>query len=489
MDEVDEKPLVLLFGCPELNRGLRERGFATSTTRSSRQLFEPKEDLQARAIIIGPEAFRDLAASETLPRLRERWPMVDIVVWAWKASGAQVRDALTAGAKDVLMTKSSETCVREIAKIVEAQQLLPRAARLGDARGERTVFEGMHARSRTMWDLFDTATRVASTEATVLLLGETGTGKELLARAIHRHSGRGGRFVPVNSGGFNEALVDSELFGHVKGAFTGATSDKEGLFRHADKGTLFLDEIGNVPLTAQYHLLRVLQEGAVRPVGGHEEQHIDVRVVAATSNALEEDVQRGRFREDLFYRLDVIRLEIPPLRERPEDVVFLFAHFARKIAQEYNVTRPDLHESFLDALVAYRWPGNVRQLENFTERLVLTHTGQRVDADAFGRLLPFQERQARGLSKQRVSQPVHQTDADIDTSKSLEETLQPQVEALERAYLQACLRACKGRMGAAAKQAGVSRRTLLRKLQQYGLDKRLYRGASQEDDPVSSETH
>ncbi|MEZ4272556.1 MAG: sigma-54 dependent transcriptional regulator, partial [Myxococcota bacterium] len=329
---------------------------------------------------------------------------------------------------------------------------------------------------RRMWDLFDTATQIASTEATVLILGETGTGKELLARAIHRHSGRSGRFVPINCGAVNETLVDSELFGHVKGAFTGATYDKQGLFKHAQGGTLFLDEIGNVPLTAQYHLLRALQEGTVRPVGGHDEIEVDVRIIAATSTSLENDVQHGRFREDLFYRLDVIRLELPPLRERPEDIVFLFAHFARKIAEEYNVQRPDLHEGFLDALVNYEWPGNVRQLENFTERLVLTYTGRRVGANVFERLLPF-KKQRRSASNTRSLRHIHNvTGAEpVDASKTLEETLKPQIANLERRYLEACLRKSQGRIGVAAKTAGISRRTMLRKLKAYGVDKALFR--------------
>lgn len=479
MDGSQGKPLILLFGCSELGRPLRQRGMLTSTVRNLRQILQPKQDLQARLIVIDPTALREFRVDETVPELRERWPMVDVVLWSVRPSGSLVRSALKAGAKDVLMSSSREVCARELANIIDAQRLLPRAARLGDERGERSEFEGMYARSQRMWDLFDTATQVATTEATVLILGETGTGKELLARAIHRHSTRSGRFVPVNCGGFNESLVDSELFGHVQGAFTGATHNKDGLFKHADTGTLFLDEIGNVPLTAQYHLLRALQEGAIRPVGGQEEHEVDVRVIAATSSALEDDVQKGRFREDLFYRLDVIRLEIPPLRERQEDILFLFAHFARKNAEDYNVERPDLEDDFIDSLINYEWPGNVRQLQNFTERMVLTYTGQRIGADVFERLVPFNSAEKKPQpSRSRVIRrgDYSALEIPVDINRTLEETVKPQIEALERVYLESCLTACRGRVGDTAERAGISRRTLLRKLNHYQIDKSAFRG-------------
>ena len=446
---------------------------ATSSVRSLRQILQPTEDLTARAIVIGPEVYRHQQKTNTIIKLREAWSMVDVIIWSPKAGGSMVRDALSAGAADVLLSSSAEHCANEIKKLVGAQQLLPRAVRLGGGRSEETQFEGMYARARKMWDLFDTATRVAPTEATILILGETGTGKELLARAIHKHSKRTGRFVPLNCGAIDPSLLNSELFGHVKGSFTGASHDKDGLFMHAESGTLFLDEIGNLPLAAQYHLLRALQEGAIRPVGGQEELKIDVRVIAATSNMLDEDVQQGRFREDLFYRLDVLRLEIPSLRERPEDIVFLFAHFARKYADTYNVERPDLREAFLDALVKYDWPGNVRQLENFTERLILTHCGQLVGSREFDKLIPPQERPQQDSNTSRSFRGL--TESVIDISKSLEETIKPQIEEWERKYLEACLHASHGRVGAAAKLARIGRRTLTRKMSHYGLDKADFR--------------
>lgn len=481
---------LLLCGCPELSKPLRDQGMGTAVVRSLRRLFEPAKDAP-RAIVLGAEVLRGHELREVFANLRDRWPLVDVILWAPRGSGALVREALNAGAKDVLLSHAPQACARDIANIIAAQRLLPRAVRLGGDRVERSDFEGLVSRSRRMWDLFDTITQIAATDATVLILGETGTGKELVARAIHRRSHRRGRFVAINCGAVNPSLIDSELFGHVKGAFTGASADKAGLFKHAHGGTLLLDEIGNLPVAAQYHLLRALQEGAVRPVGGHEELDVDARVIAATSTKLEDDVREGRFREDLFYRLDVIRLEIPPLRERPEDILYLFAHFARTLADEYNVTRPELRDDFLDALVTYAWPGNVRQLQNFTERLVLTHAGRSVDASILRRLLPFKSEHAAAAT--RVP-PTSEAPAEavvppsIDTSMSLEEYLAPRQRALEQAYLRACLHETKGRVGRAAARAGISRRTLLRKLRAYGLDKAIFRGAPSSQTEESTDT-
>ncbi len=477
MATTDDRPLVLLFGCPQLAPPLRERGYDASTVRSLKQVLQPTEYFEARVIVIGASALGEFRAAETLPRIRDRWPMVDLVILAPEAGGSLVREALNAGARDVLLSTSTDACAATVAAIVDGQKLLPRAAPSEDEPRE-VHHEGIYTRSPRLWDALDLANRIAPTEATVLILGETGTGKELLARAIHRKSGRSGRFVPVNCGAVSETLVGTELFGHVKGAFTGATTSKDGLFRHAEGGTLFLDEIGNIPLTVQYHLLRALQEGTIRPVGSHEEMPVDVRVVAATSASLVDEVNRGRFREDLMYRLDVIRLEIPPLRERPEDIIYLFAHFSRKIADEYSVERPHPDERFLDSLVDHSWPGNVRELENFTERLVLTSSGQRVGAEVFERLLPDARRDdalpvASGRSGR--AQAFESVEPAIDIDRTMDQCLGPRVAALESSYIASCLAAEGGRVAATAERAGVSRRTLLRKMKEYRIDKAQYR--------------
>jgi DNA-binding NtrC family response regulator len=488
------EPLVILFACSQLGSALKHHGFKIQELNDKKHLFSPSSAQNVRVILLGPTTITDASADEMITVTREAWPLVDIVVWSPNADSNLVRMSLNAGARDVLLWSNGDKCAGELLKIVQAQQLLPRSTQSRGDNQKEHVFEGIYARSRCMWDLFDLTARIAYTDATVLVLGETGTGKELLARAIHRMSQRSGRFVPLNCGAINETLVDSELFGHVKGAFTGAHSNKEGLFSHANHGTLFLDEIGNVPLTAQYHLLRALQESTIRPVGSQSELPIDVRVIAATSNDLTEDVTAGNFREDLLYRLDVIRLEIPPLRERPDDIVFLFAHFAKKVSKEYNVSRPDLKDEFLDALCAHPWYGNVRELENFTERAILTQTGQRLGSQDFEDLIAPSHRRPKfggalfdgtlnaktsgGSRNPRIESHDQTTPkrceddkTAINTTLTLAEHLEPNVNTLERDYLIACLRETGGKISLTAERAGISRRTLLRKMKQHQLDK------------------
>ncbi|MEM9695831.1 MAG: sigma-54 dependent transcriptional regulator, partial [Myxococcota bacterium] len=316
-----------------------------------------------RVVVVGLRRPGDAdTADARLRALVQAMPLIDLVVWAPKAGPALVRTAFRAGAADVLITSSSRVVARAVERVIEAQRVLPRAAQEGDD-GRPPVaqqFEGLLSRSPKMHDLFEMVLQVAESDATVLIMGETGTGKELLARAIHRRSQRStGRFVAVNCGAIQETLIETELFGHEAGAFTGATSPKPGLFRHAEGGTLMLDEVGTLPMNSQYSLLRVLQESTVRPVGGYGETPVDVRVVAATSTPLVDAMAAGSFRDDLFYRLDVIRLDVPPLRERREDIIYLFSLFARQFAEQYSLPRPEVSDDFLDGLVNFDWPGNV----------------------------------------------------------------------------------------------------------------------------------
>ena len=234
-----------------------------------------------------------------------------------------------------------------------------------------------------MKSVFDTVKRLASFNTTVLVVGESGTGKELLARAIHHNSPRRGKsFIAINCGAIPEALMESELFGHKKGSFTDATRDKKGLFEEADGGTIFLDEIGEMPLHLQVKLLRALQEQQIRRVGDEEAIDIDVRVVAATLRDLEKDVKEGRFRDDLYYRLNVVNIELPALRERPEDIPILIDHFLKKLNKRLGIEIKDVDPNAMKALMNYRWRGNVRELENCIERsMVLTDSGK-IDLDS-----------------------------------------------------------------------------------------------------------
>jgi DNA-binding NtrC family response regulator len=406
--------------------------------------------------------------------LRRELPLTDVLVWYPGGSAAAVRAALLEGARDVVLESRVDVPVARITRILEEQTLLPLILEHEDRSDGAWRFEGLISRSREMWDLFSTCIRTAGTEATVLILGETGTGKDLIARAIHRRSGRSGRFVAVDCGAVPESLIDSQLFGHVEGAFTGAVGAKDGLFRYADGGTLFLDEVDNIPMSAQNRLLRTLQSETVRPVGGDDEIRTDVRVIAATSAPLEASIEQGTFREDLFYRLDVIRLIVPPLRERPEDVVFLFGHFAQRLADQYSLERPKITGEFLDEVHSYDWPGNVRELENFVERLLLTHPGERLNRAHFQSL----NRSYRGRDDDQAEEgrPPRRTPPDqADLASPLGDVVAGAVQEVERNYLEALLTETGGRMAETARRAGINRRTLLRKLNQLGIDRRDFR--------------
>jgi DNA-binding NtrC family response regulator len=445
------------------------------SVQSLQQLSRKKSDFAPRLSIVESDVVPN-QLTEALKLLRQTWPLADMIVWAPKATGSVVRSAFLAGAKDVVISSSVTRLTETVQHVLHHQQFLPVADELASRRSRASRFESMLSRSNKMWDLFDTCSRVAPSEATVLIVGETGTGKELLARAIHHRSKRGGRFVATNCASITPELVESELFGHQKGAFTGAHSNKQGLVRHADQGTFFLDEIGDMPESAQMSLLRLLQEGKIRPVGGHDEIPVDVRILAATHVSLDEAVARGDFREDLFYRLDVIRMNVPPLRERPEDIVYLFGHFSKQLAKHYGLPRVDVSDGFLEAMSAYTWSGNIRQLENFAERVVLARTQRRLSARDFARLIQHSQSPSRTPSqatlKNAPSSATNPPEADVvDISETLEQHMAPALEKLERQYLEAILQAHQGRIGESAEQAGVSRRTLLRKLKAHRIDK------------------
>lgn len=408
-------------------------------------------------------------ADAVIEPLRRERPLADWVLWLPQGNAAQVRRFFHLGVADVVVSRDEAKLAEAVQAVLRKQQFQPQLDQLRGQRARGARFDALLSRSDAMWDLFDLCTRIATTNANVLIIGETGTGKELLARAIHRRSGRSGRFVAANCASLSSELLNSELFGYERGAFTGADRARKGLVLHADQGTLLLDEIGDMPPEGQLSLLRMLQERKIRPVGSLTEIPVDVRVIAATHVSLDVAVREGSFREDLFYRLDVIRMNVPPLRERPEDILFLFGTFTKRHARQYGLDPPTFSNSFFDALLEYGWPGNVRQLENFSERLVLSRTPRALTRKDFNRLKANRDNETRDGRSQPP--PAFQ----LDLSRSLEENLAPWVSQLERDYLDRLLRACHGTIGAAAEQAGISRRTLLRKMKQYGMDKRDYK--------------
>jgi two-component system response regulator HydG len=302
-----------------------------------------------------------------------------------------------------------------------------------------------------MQRIFRLIGKVAPTESTVLILGESGTGKELIARAIHLQSRRArGAFVPVNCAALPENLIESELFGYVRGAFTGAANSRRGLIEEADGGTLFLDEIGEMPASTQVKLLRFLENSEVRRLGDNETRIVDVRVLAATNVDLKRQLGDGRFREDLYYRLNVVTIEIPPLRERREDIPLLAGYFLDKFGKAAGRPDMDFAEDAKAALLRYDYPGNVRELENAIQRAVTLAEGKRMTRQD----LPPAFLQAATLPPARV-------DEDIRDSWSLEE--------LEREHIQRVLVRQKGNVTNTARQLGISRTTLWRKMHKYHL--------------------
>jgi len=310
--------------------------------------------------------------------------------------------------------------------------------------------------SRAMEEILERAARVAKTDSPVLLLGESGTGKEVLAEAIHRASRRAdGPLVKVNCGAIPPSLLESELFGHEAGAFTGAVGETLGLFRAADGGTIFLDEVGELPLALQVKLLRVLQDGEVRPVGGTEPFHVDVRMIAATNKDLAEEVKQGRFRDDLFYRLNVVPLRIPPLRERREDIPLLVEHFLRRVAERGRPLKSVAPEA-MEVLMGYDWPGNVRQLENAVEHAVVLGRGDRIEV----RDLPQAIRGGKSV------RPIEAAPAEAETT----------LREIEMAALRRALEASGGNLTRAARALGITRRALTYRIEKYGIEVQRRRG-------------
>ncbi|MBL8028129.1 MAG: sigma-54-dependent Fis family transcriptional regulator [Fibrobacteres bacterium] len=326
-----------------------------------------------------------------------------------------------------------------------------------DIAGEAGVAPEMIGRSAGMTAVRDLIGRAAPSDSTVLILGESGTGKELAARAIHEGSSRkGAPFVAVNCAAFGEGVLESELFGHEKGAFTGAVSARAGRFELADGGTLFLDELGEIPLSIQVKLLRVLQERCFERVGGVREVKSDFRLVAATNRKLDEEVKAGRFREDLYYRLNIIPISLPPLRERREDIPLLVNHMLEKLSVRVKRRGVTLAPETLEKLVAYNWPGNIRELENILERTIVLSKNDK--------LLPSD------LPQHLVGSAVLSAAPASPSEGGFKEAIKSSKAGMEREYISQALKEENGNRTNTAKRLGISRKGLQLKIKEYGLE-------------------
>lgn len=331
-----------------------------------------------------------------------------------------------------------------------------RIKELNKELGSRYKYDSMIGKSKPMQSLYALLDKIKGADTTVLIQGENGTGKELIAKSIHYNSNRKDKhFVIQNCSAFNDNLLESELFGHVKGSFTGALKDKKGLFEIADKGTFFLDEIGDTSPQMQVKLLRVLQEGTFTPVGATEQKKVDVRIIAATNRNLKEMVEQGTFREDLYYRLNVINIRVPPLRERKEDMPFLTDFFLSKIAESMGGPRRTLTKRALEKLYDYAWPGNVRELQNEIERLVV--------------LSGDETKLAAELLSPKI---LESGDKNKVQGSRLHGKLKDALEDLERDMIREGLRRTGWNKSKLAKELGISRAGLIMKVEKYGLDKR-----------------
>ncbi len=432
---------------------LRDDGYEVLTAidgTSGLQLFQAHEV----ALVLTDIRMPEMDGFELLTRLKTMQPDLPVIVFTAFGTINAAVDAIKVGAFDYLTKPVPRDHLRAaVRKALEVAALRTENRHLREVVAERFSFATMIAGSRAMRSVTDLAARVAPAETTVLLEGESGTGKELLAKGIHFHSGRSrAPVVTINCGAIPEQLLESELFGHRRGSFTGAVADKRGKFEAADRGTIFLDEIGELPLLLQVKLLRVLQEREIDKVGDTRPVKVDVRVIAATNRNLEKMVADGTFRDDLYYRLAVVSLRMPPLRERVDDVPLLVEHFMRKHAERLGRPQPPVDKAVYSAFNLYNWPGNIRELENVIERALVLDTNQTIGLDDLPERLRARQQRIGNL---RLELP--------DEGISLED--------VEREILLASLEKNNWNQTRAAAYLNITRSTLLYRMQKFGLER------------------
>ncbi len=432
--------------CFELQ--LRSAGFEVDQAGSAEEALK----LADRAdLILTDLRLPGMDGLELLSLIRRQNTQTPVVVMTAFGTIETAVEAMKAGAADFLLKPFSlDHLMAVVNKALQFRALQDENRQLREELGRRYEFDNIIGRSPPMQEIFATIMRVAPSRATVLLAGESGVGKDLIARAIHYHSPRvKNPFVKINCTAIPENLMESELFGYEKGAFTGAVGTKPGKFEQADTGTVFLDEIGDVPASIQVKLLRVLQEREFERLGSNKTRHIDVRIVAATNQDLRAALEQGTFREDLYYRLNVVPINIPPLRERREDIPFLAEHFVHKLAGDSGSRVESITDAAIQRLMSYHWPGNVRELENVIERSLVLCAGIRLDAP----------------------------DIRLDTApRARPQTIEnflPEgmtLDEFEQAVIREALRRAEGNKSQAARLLGLTRNALRYRLSQMGIE-------------------
>jgi two-component system response regulator HydG len=440
---VDDDP----EACELLEGALRTRGHRVKSKNEAREAIDALRD-EEFDLLLTDLNLGQASGLDVCRQLNAIHPGVpSIVVTAFGDVSAAV-GALRAGAYDFISKPIEiEALMHSVDRAIAHRRLSEEVKRLtAEVKSARGTGD-LVGQSRPMKAVHDLIQRVCNTDTSVIITGESGTGKELVARALHSESARAaGPFMAINCAAVPAQLLESELFGHVKGAFTDAKATRRGLFQDATGGTLFLDEVAEMPLEMQAKLLRVLQERVVRPVGSNSEQSFDTRVVSATNRDLESEVEEGRFREDLYYRLNVVQIHIPPLRARGNDILLLAQHFVEGVAERLNKPVKGISSDAAKKLLAYDWPGNVRQLENWMERAVaLTSFDQLTVADLPDKVQHFKPRES--------------DDEDLDAEHMLT------MQEVENRHIERVLRATGGNKAQAARILGMDRRTLYRKLE------------------------
>ncbi|MFH2007267.1 MAG: sigma-54 dependent transcriptional regulator [bacterium] len=437
-----------------LGVALRQNGYEVSTASTAEEALEQLER-QAVGVVISDVRMPGMGGEALLDRVIAGHPDVTVIIMSAFGSEDEAIDYIKRGAYDYIQKPilRLNDVVLTLRKAEERERLKQENRKLRAELGKELGFAGFIGRSKPMQEVFVLIRKIAEYKTTVLVTGESGTGKELVARALHNEGPRAmASFMPVNCGAIPENLLESELFGHKRGAFTDATRDKKGLFEEADHGTLFLDEIGELPLGLQVKLLRALQEQLIRKLGDTRDIQLDVRVVAATVRDLGRDVEAGLFREDLYYRLNVFNIHLPPLRERVDDIPELVDHFLGRVNARLGRAIARVHPEALKHMVSYGWPGNVRELENSIEHAAVLCDGDEISPGD----LPNVFTQGNG------SEPERAYDGDLSIKKAS--------RRIERELIRKALIKTGGNRTNSAKLLEISHRALLYKMKNYGIN-------------------
>lgn len=440
---------------------LKREGYEVWTAANGKEALERLKKGRAD-LILSDIQMPEMSGLELLAKVKEQDPeAVMIMVTAFGSTETAI-EAMKLGAYDYIQKPFKIDEVKIILRqALEKRQLQSENVQLKKELGTKYAFDNLVGSAPPMLRIYEMVKRVANTKSSVLISGESGTGKELIARAIHYNGPLKDKpFVTVNCGAIPENLMESEMFGHKKGSFTGAIADKKGLFEVANTGTIFLDELGELPLPMQVKLLRVIQEGTFKRVGGTEDVTVDVRIISATNKNLDVEVRNGRFREDLFYRMNVIQILCPPLRERREDIQMLATHFLDKFSKSLGVDVKRISNEAMDVLKGYHYPGNVRELENIIERTVALEPGSAILPESLPRHMLD--------AKQPSAGPLDAEKIEISTEKGID--LERLTADFERTLLVKALQQTGGIKKKAAKLLNISFRSMRYRVDKYGLN-------------------